>query len=129
MIIDSSAVLAILFAEDDAREFARAIEMAGARRMSAGNWLETAIRVDMGDNPIASNAFDDLVRAAGIVVEAVTAPQVEIARQAYRAYGKGRSHPAQLNFGDCFAYALAKEAGEPLLFKGDDFSRTDVTPA
>jgi ribonuclease VapC len=129
MIIDSSAVLAILFAEDDAPEFARAIEMAGARRMSAGNWLETAIRVDMGNSPIASNAFDDLVREAGIAVEAVTAPQVEIARQAYRAYGKGTGHPAQLNFGDCFAYALAKEAGEPLLFKGDDFPHTDIQAA
>ena len=129
MIIDSSAVLAILFAEDDAADFARAIESAHARRMSAGNWLETAIRVDMGNSPIASNAFDDFIREAAFTVEPVTTTQVQFARRAYRAYGKGTGHPAQLNFGDCFAYALAKETGEPLLFKGDDFSRTDIKAA
>jgi ribonuclease VapC len=129
VIIDSSAVLAILFGEDDAPDFARAIETAEARRMSAGNWLETAIRVDMGGSQIASNAFDDFVRTSDLTVEPVTATQVPLARQAYRAYGKGTGHPAQLNFGDCFAYALAKETGEPLLFKGDDFATTDVKVA
>ena len=129
MIIDSSAVLAILFADEDALDFARAIETAEARRMSAANWLETAIRVDIGGDPIASNAFDDIMREAGVIVEAVTVEQAEIARRAYRAYGKGTRHRAGLNFGDCFAYALAKTTGEPLLFKGDDFSRTDVRAA
>jgi len=129
MIIDSSAVLAILFAEDDAPDFAHAIETAEARRMSAANWLETAIRVDMGGSQIASNAFDDLMRESAVAVEAVTTTQVQLARRAYRAYGKGTGHPAQLNFGDCFAYALAKETGEPLLFKGGDFARTDIKAA
>jgi ribonuclease VapC len=129
VIIDSSAVLAILFAEEDALDYARAIEAAETCRMSAANWLETAIRVDRGGDPIASNAFDDLVREAGVSVEAVTAAQAEIARRAYRAYGNGTRHPAGLNFGDCFAYALAKATREPLLFKGDDFSRTDIEAA
>jgi len=129
MILDSSAVLAILFAEHDAPDFARALESADARRMSAANWLETAIRVDMGGSAIASNAFDDLMREAGVIVEAVTPEQAQIARRAYRAYGKGTGHRAALNFGDCFAYALAKTTGEPLLFKGDDFAQTDIKPA
>jgi ribonuclease VapC len=129
VIIDSSAALAILFAEDDAPAFARALESAEARRMSVANWLETAIRIDMGGSSIASNAFDDLVREASVIVEAVTVEQAQIARRAYRAYGKGTGHPAGLNFGDCFAYALAKTTGEPLLFKGDDFSRTDIKAA
>jgi ribonuclease VapC len=126
VIIDSSAVLAILFDEDDAPDYAREIDAAEAPRMSAANWLETAIRVDRSGNPVASNAFDDFVREAELLVEPVTATQVQIARAAYRAYGRGTGHPAKLNFGDCFAYALARETGEPLLFKGDDFSRTDV---
>jgi ribonuclease VapC len=129
VIIDSSAVLAILFAEEDAPDYARAIEAAGTCRMSAANWLETAIRVDRGGDAIASNAFDDFVREAGVSIESVTAGQAEIARRAYRAYGKGTGHPAGLNFGDCFAYALAKETREPLLFKGNDFSHTDIAPA
>jgi ribonuclease VapC len=130
VIIDSSAVLAILFAEEeDAGDYARAIEAAEPRRMSADNWLETAIRVDRGGDPIASNAFDDFVRVAEVRVEAVTVEQVRLARQAYGAYGKGTGHPAKLNFGDCFACALAKIIGEPLLFKGDDFSRTDLESA
>ena len=128
MIIDSSAVLAILLAEDDAAEFARAIETAERRRMSAASWLEMAIRVDHGGDPIASNAFDDFVRQADMVIEPVTEAQAQIARRAYRAYGKG-NHPAGLNFGDCFGYALAKATGEPLLFKGNDFAQTDIDPA
>ena len=129
MIIDSSAVLAILLAEEDAPTYARAIEAAETCRMSAANWLETAMRVDLSGQPIASDAFDDLVRDAGVIVEAVTSAQAQLARRAYRAYGKGTGHPAGLNFGDCFAYALAKETREPLLFKGDDFSRTDIEAA
>jgi ribonuclease VapC len=129
VIIDSSAVLAILFAEVDAAAYARAIEAAQVRRVSAGNWLETALRVDQGGDAVASNAFDDFVRTAQVSVEAVTATQAELARRAYRAYGKGTGHPARLNFGDCFAYALAKESGEPLLFKGDDFANTDIKAA
>jgi ribonuclease VapC len=108
VILDSSAVLAILFAEDDAARYARAIEAAETCRMSAANWLETAIRVDLCVDPIASNAFDDFVREAGVIVEPVTAAQAEVARRAYRAYGRGSGHAARLNFGDCFAYAFGE---------------------
>ena len=79
-------------------------------------------------DPIASRRFDELVKEAGLVIEPVTEAQARIARDAYRDFGRRSGHPAQLNFGDCFAYALAKVMGEPLLFKGDDFSHTDVTP-
>lgn len=126
MIVDSSAILAILFAEPDAPRYARAIEEADVRRISAANWLETAIRVDGGSSPIGSNAFDDFVREASIVVEPVTPEQAVLARAAYRAYGKGSGHPARLDFGDCFSYALAKALREPLLFKGDDSGETDI---
>lgn len=126
MIVDSSAVLAVLFAEEDAARFAGAIAAAERCRMSAASWLESAIRVDLSGDAVASNAFDDFVREASIVVEAVTEEQARIARQAYRAYGRGTGHPARLNFGDCFAYALAKVTREPLLYKGDDFARTDI---
>ena len=129
MIIDSSAVLAILFSEPDAEAYAQAIEQARERKISAANWLETAIRIESGSGAIGSNAFDDFFREASITIEAVTPEQAESARRAYRAYGKGSWHPAQLNFGDCFAYALAKVTGEPLLFKGDDFAETDVPAA
>jgi ribonuclease VapC len=80
-------------------------------------------------DPIASRRFDELVDVAGIIIEPVTERQAHLARAAYRDFGKGSGHPAQLNFGDCFAYALAKEMGEPLLFKGNDFSKTDITLA
>jgi ribonuclease VapC len=126
MIVDSSAVLAILMAESDAPFFAKAIESAEECRMSAVNWLEAAVRIDLGGDPIASNAFEDFMRESGIDVEAVDLEQAQIARNAYRAYGKGTAHPARLNLGDCFAYALAKLRAEPLLFKGDDFGKTDL---
>jgi ribonuclease VapC len=94
--------------------------------MSAANYLEAAIVIDGAKSPIASRRFDEAVMAAEIIVGPVTREQAEIARAAYRDFGKGSGHPAGLNFGDCFAYALAKSAREPLLFKGEDFSRTDV---
>jgi ribonuclease VapC len=97
--------------------------------MSAANWLEAAIVIDGSKSPIASRRFDEAVAEAGIVIEPVTLEQADIARAAYRDFGRGSGHPAQLNFGDCFAYALAKSMREPLLFKGDDFSRTDVAVA
>ncbi len=129
MIVDSSALLAILRAETEALVFARAIENAVAREISAANYLETAIVIDGSRDPIASRRFDELLREAAISVEPVTEEQANIARGAYRDFGKGTGHPAQLNFGDCFAYALAKAKGQPLLFKGTDFTRTDVVPA
>jgi ribonuclease VapC len=129
LIIDTSALVAILRAEDDAADMALAIEKAQSRRISAANFLETAVVIDASRDPVASRRFDELVEVAELRVEAVTLSQARIARDAYRDFGKGSGHKAGLNFGDCFAYALAKTTGEPLLFKGDDFGHTDVTPA
>ena len=124
MILDSSAIVAVLRSEPDAPLFAKAITSAECCT-SAVSYVESAIVIESGGDAIASRRFDDFFRAARITVEAVTPRQAEIARQAYRDFGKGR-HKAGLNFGDCFAYALAKELDEPLLFKGDDFRRTDI---
>lgn len=129
MIIDTSALLAILRDEPEARACAEAIAEATTRGLSAANYLETAIVIDASRDPIAGRRLDDLLKAADIAIEPVTEAQARLGREAYRDFGKGSGHPAQLNFGDCFAYALAKAKGEPLLFKGDDFVRTDVTPA
>jgi ribonuclease VapC len=129
VIIDTSALIAILRAEEEAGEMALAIERAPARRISAANYLETAVAIDASRDPIASRRFDELVDTAELDVEPVTHDQARIARNAYRDFGKGSGHKAGLNFGDCFAYALSKSTGEALLFKGNDFSHTDITPA
>ena len=129
MIVDTSALIAILRDAPEARTCARAIESSVIRRVSAGNFVETALIIDGSRDPIASRRFDDLMKEAQIIIEPVTEAQARIAREAYRDFGKGSGHPARLNFGDCFAYALAKITGEPLLFKGDDFSQTDIVPA
>ena len=129
MIVDSSALIVILRDEADAASYADAIEKAEACRISAATFLETAIVVDGSRDPILSRRLDDLVTEAAIAIQPVTEAQARIARDAYRDYGRGSGHPARLNFGDCFAYALARDSGEPLLFKGDDFIHTDVTPA
>jgi ribonuclease VapC len=129
MIIDTSALIAILRDEPDARHFAEAIEAATARRISAATYVELAAVIDRGRDPVASRLVDGLLDAAGVVIEPVTEAQARIAREAYRDFGKGSGHAAALNFGDCFAYALAKASGEPLLYKGDDFSRTDIVAA
>jgi ribonuclease VapC len=125
MIVDSSAIIAILQDESDAKAFAAAILRDTVRRMSVVTWVEAAIVTDGNRNPVLSRRFDDLLRDVHMRVETVTPKQAEIVRQAYRDFGKGR-HKAGLNFGDCFAYALAKEMNEPLLFKGRDFAHTDV---
>lgn len=129
MIADSSALLGILRDEPEAVAFAEAIRDAGICRVSAASMLEAAIVIDASKDPISSRRFDDFLEAAGIVVETVTEEQVRVGRAAYRDFGKGSGHPAQLNYGDCFAYALAKTTGEPLLFKGNDFIHTDIRPA
>ena len=129
MIIDTSALIAILRDEADAADYARVIEVSANRRLSAANFVEIAIVIDGSRDPIASRRFDELVKEAELIIEPVTETQARIAREAYRDFGKGSGHPAQLNFGDCFSYALAKAIGEPLLFKGDDFIHTDVIPA
>lgn len=129
MILDSSAILAVLFAEEDASLFAEAIANAGVRRLSAATWLESAIRIEMSGSPVASLDFDAFIRESRVSIEPVDEEQVRVARAAYRAYGRGSGHPARLNYGDCFSYALAKVRNEPLLFKGDDFTHTDLIPA
>ena len=129
MILDTSAVIAILRDEPEAGRFAEAIAEAEHPRISAVNYVEAAAVIDASRDPVASRRFDDLLRAAAVTIEPVTRAQARIAREAYRDFGRGSGHPARLNFGDCFAYALAKALAEPLLFKGDDFSHTDVTPA
>ena len=129
MIVDSSALLAILRSEPEARICAQVIERASSRRISAANFLETAIVIDGSRDPIASRRLDDLIREANFLIESVTKEQANIARAAYRDFGRGSGHPAKLNFGDCFAYALAKATGEPLLFKGHDFAHTDLISA
>lgn len=125
MIVDASAVLAVLLAEADAPRYAEAIYFADTCRMSAVNFVEAAINIDSRLGPAAGRQLDTLLDRATIAVEPVSVEQARLARQAYLDFGK-RNHPAALNFGDCFAYALAKATGEPLLFKGDDFSHTDI---
>ncbi len=129
MIIDSSAIVAIFRNEPEAPAIAYAIETASICRMSAVSFVETAAVLNFGRDPLTSRRYDEMLRSADVIVEPVTAEQAQIARDAYRDFGKGSGHPAQLNLGDCFAYALAKDKDEPLLFKGNDFSHTDVTPA
>jgi ribonuclease VapC len=126
MIVDTSALLAVLFAEDDADVFAQALASPQPHRMSATNLLEAAIVVDSQLGVEAGRQLDALVDRVPLEIVAVSREHVRIARQAYLDFGKG-NHPAGLNFGDCFAYALAKISGEPLLFKGNDFSQSDVT--
>jgi ribonuclease VapC len=129
VIVDTSAVIAILRDEPDASLYADALGAAHAPAMSAGTYIEAAIVVDSNRDPILSRRLGDLLSAAEVVVQPVTTHHAEIARQAYRDFGKGSGHPAGLNFGDCFAYALARAGDQPLLFKGDDFMHTDIVPA
>ncbi len=125
MIVDTSALLAILFEEDDAEKLVRHIGISPHRRMSSVNLCEGGIVADANPNKSKRTTFDELIGALEITVEPVAEHHAMLARDAYRRFGKG-NHPARLNLGDCFAYALAKVMGEPLLFKGDDFTQTDV---
>jgi ribonuclease VapC len=128
MIVDSSVIIAVLRDEPDAYAISEALQAISICRMSALTYVEAAVVTDGNRNPVLSRRFDDLLRDLSVRVEPVTLRQAERARQAYRDFGKGR-HKAGLNFGDCFAYALAKELDEPLLFKGNDFRYTDVEVA
>jgi ribonuclease VapC len=128
VILDTSAIIAVLRAEPEAPHFAQAIISAAGPRVSAVSYVEAAVVIDSVKDAVASRRFDEFFRVSRITVEAVTFRQAEIARQAYRDFGRGR-HKAGLNFGDCFAYALAKEMDQPLLFKGNDFRHTDVESA
>jgi ribonuclease VapC len=129
VIVDSSALIALLTQEPEADAFADAIARAKAPLLSAATYVETAVVIDARRNPALSRAFDRFLEENRLSVEPVTSAQARIAREAYRDFGRGSGHPAQLNFGDCFAYALARDKNLPLLFKGDDFRRTDVDAA
>jgi ribonuclease VapC len=126
VIVDTSAIIAILSGEPDAERYARLIAGSDQVRISAATYVETGVVVDGLKDPTRSGALDVLIESSGISIEPVTASQARIARMAYQRFGKTSGHPARLNLGDCFAYALARELGEPLLFKGDDFSLTDI---
>lgn len=129
VIVDASVILAMLLKEPDEAVFADFIgETPEELSISPVNYLEISLRVDRGNMPEAAAALDPLLGRLGISIATINEHQARLAREAYRRYGKGR-HPARLNLGDCFAYALAKARGEPLLFKGDDFRRTDVGAA
>ena len=128
MVVDTSALLAVLFMEPEAERFTRAMIAADSRLISAASYLEAAIIVDARRGPEAGRDLDEFVDRIGLSLEPVTRDQVRIARQAYGRYGRG-NHPAGLNFGDCFAFALAVASGQPLLFKGADFAHTDLVPA
>lgn len=126
MILDTSVVIAILKDEPDSAVYAEAIEKTSLRRISAVTLFEMGIVADRNENPALSLAIDEFVALIHPIIEPVTEVQTKIARRAYREYGKGSGNPAQLNFGDCFSYALAKDRDEPLLYKGSDFVHTDV---
>jgi ribonuclease VapC len=128
MVIDTSALIAILFGEPEALSFTRAIADESRKLISAFNALETGIVVEARKGEAGGRELDLLLHRAQIEIVAMNADQAELARTAWRKYGKG-NHPAGLNIGDCCAYALAKYSVEPLLFKGDDFSQTDIRTA
>jgi len=127
LVVDTSAIVAILRAEDDARRFAEALGTATQRIMSAGSYLEAGIVIARRDG--RQDALDQFVKRVEIEVAAVTEAEAKEGLRAYQQYGRGSGHPANLNFGDCFSYALAKTRNLPLLFKGGDFVHTDIEPA
>lgn len=128
MIIDTSAMVAILYREPEAAAFVERIHEADTCRISVATWLELAMVIESQLGPDGMRQAEAFFRRAGIAIEAVTVEHGELARQAFLDFGKGR-HKAGLNFGDCFSYALAKATGEPLLFKDNDFAMTDIEAA
>ena len=128
MIIDTSAILAIMFGEPDATRYEEAIAMAWPRRMSVAALLEATIVLESRGGTAAGHELDLFLETASIELVPVSTEQADAARRAWRRFGKG-NHPAGLNFGDCFVYALAATSHEPLLFKGEDFARTDIEAA
>jgi ribonuclease VapC len=129
VIVDTSAIIAILKEEDDAAVYAQAIATADVRRLSAASYLECGIVLDSQRDPIVSRGLDEFLQEAEFVVEPVTERQARLAREAYADFGKGSRHPAGLNFGDCLSYALALDTREALLWKGNDFGHTGVRSA
>ena len=128
MILDTSALLAILFDETDAAIYEHTINDAMTCRISVANYLEAVMVIESRLGEEGGRELDNYLEAAEVELESVTPEQVQAARLAWRRFGKG-NHPAGLNFGDCFAYALAEVTGEPLLYKGEDFALTDAEPA
>jgi len=126
VIIDPSALVAVLLREPEARAYARVIRAAPARRLSAASYVELSAVVDGRRDAVLSSALDELLIAWRIEVVALSAHQARLAREAYQRFGRGSGHPARLNMGDCFSYALARDLGEPLLFKGSAFALTDI---
>lgn len=129
MIIDASALLAVLLDEPERPTFEAVMSRDPFPRISAASYLEAGIVVDSRRDPMRSRYLDTFLASAEVAIEPVTAEQAAIARKAYQDFGRGSGHPARLNFGDCFAYALAKATDEELLFKGEDFSHTDIRSA
>ena len=129
MIIDSSALIAILRDEAVAPTLVTVLRDAATRSISAGTLLEASIVADGPRDPVRSSRYDAMLEELDLEVVPVTGSQVRIARQAYRDFGRGSGHPANLNFGDCFSYALAAERREPLLYVGEDFGHTDIRSA
>ncbi len=129
MIVDSSAIVAILKQESDWGDFVRKLDAAEEIRISAGTYFEISIVIGRLNDPIMNRQIDELMEEFEIAIEPFSAEQARIARHAYRDYGRGSGHKANLNFGDCFAYALARVKREPLLYRGDDFVHTDIRSA
>ncbi len=129
MIIDSSAVIAILFDEPEAQALLSQIAVADVCRLSSASLVEIGIVLRRDAAAQRRAAFDEMLRLFAIKIEPVTEEQAYLALDAYDRFGKGTGHPAGLNYGDCFSYALAKQSGEPLLFKGNDFTHTDLEAA
>jgi ribonuclease VapC len=128
MILDTSALVAVLYGEPEARDFVERIRAADVCQISVANHVELSMVIESQLGPNGARQADAFLRRAGVVVEPITIEQGDLARQAFLDFGKGR-HKAGLNFGDCFAYALARATGEALLFKGDDFALTDIRRA
>lgn len=129
MIVDTSALIAILKLEPERVPFAEILDQADSLRISAATYVELSIVMDRRKSPALSREVDEIIERFNIQIEPVTAEQARIARQAYRDYGRASGHAANLNFGDCFSYALARAKREPILFKGDDFVHTDLRNA
>jgi ribonuclease VapC len=128
MIVDASALLAIVFGETDRQRYYASLGRSGSSAISAVNYVEAGIRADWDEDPKRGEFLDEIMQRFGVRIASITPEQALMAREAYQRFGKGR-HPARLNLGDCFAYALARARREPLLFKGDDFSKTDIEAA
>jgi len=135
MIVDTSVAMAILRGEREGRSFAEIMELGAGGvghetlKMSVASYVEAGVAMDAARNPVVSRQLDELIRIAGIELRPVTVEQARLAREAYRDFGRGSGHAAKLNLGDCYAYALAKELGEPLLFQGAGLAETDVEAA